>query len=121
MSTPLVSASEMAALREIGLQGMQTSVAIYQRVTIETDDGQEDEWTYLTTTEGWLHSTPTPTITVVSGEMATVNTYRLFLPVDTTIEAGYHVIIGAKTFVVSDTTEEDTWQPMLVCSLRLAE
>jgi hypothetical protein len=41
--------------------------------------------------------------------------------VDTTIEAGYHVIIGAKTFVVSDTTEEDTWQPMLVCSLRLAE
>jgi hypothetical protein len=121
MTTPLVSASEMAALQDLALTGMQTPVAIYDRSTVETADGQEDIWTYGRTVNGWLHSTPTPMITLVSGEMVTVNTYRLFLPVDTTILAGDHVTIGAKNYVVSDTTEEDTWQPLLNVSLRLAE
>lgn len=121
MTTPLVSDSEMAALRQFGLQGMQTDVAIWARTTVQTEDGQEDTWAYARTVKGWLHSDPTPTITLVSGEMATVNTYRLFLPVGTAILPGDHAVIGGQTFIVSDTTAESTWQPMLRVSLRLAE
>lgn len=121
MSAPLVSDSEMAALRSLGLQGMQTSVSIERRTTVTTADGQESAWTALSTVDGWLHSEPTPLQTIVSGEITTVNTYRLFLPVGTDILPGDHAVIGDKTFLVSDTTAESTWQPMLRVSLRFAE
>lgn len=121
MSTPLVSDSELAALRDVAEMGMQTDVAIHARSKEKTDNGQRDMWTYSTTVKGWLNSTPTPVITQVSGEMATVNTYRLFLPVATAIRPGDHAVIGGVTFIVSDTTGESTWNPLLRCSLRLAE
>lgn len=121
MTTPLVSDSEMAALREVAAMGMQTSVSIYARTNVQTENGQESVWTLGSTVLGWMHSEPTPVITLVSGEMATVNTYRLFVPVGTAINPGDHAVIGGTTFVVSDTTVESTWKPLLRCSLRLAE
>ena len=121
MTAPLISDSEMAALRGVAESGMQTDVAIYQRTTVQTDDGQESVWTLGSMVKGWLYSTPTPVITLVSGEMTTVNTYRLFVPVGTAISPGDHAVIGAQTFIVSDTTRESTWQPLLRCSLRFAE
>jgi hypothetical protein len=121
VSAPLVSAAEMAGLRDVAEQGMQTPVIIQTRATVQSDDGQTSTWTTTGTVMGWLYSTPTPQITLVSGEMATVNTYRLFLPVGTAIAAGDHAIIGGQTFIVSDTTAESTWQPLLRCSLRYAE
>lgn len=121
MSTPLVSASEMAALGELAGMGMQAPVAIWARTTEQTENGQRDTWTYARTVDGWINSTPTPVITLVSGEMATVNTYRLFLPLGTAILPGDHAIIGGQTFIVSDTTVESTWQAMLRVSLRFAE
>lgn len=121
MTSPLISDAEMNALRDVALQGMQTDVLLYPLSNVVTDDGQQTTWTYSSTVKGWLYSTPTPVITLVSGGMATVNTYRLFLPVDTAIDAGDHVIIGGRTFIVSDTTQESTWNPLLRCSLRYAE
>lgn len=121
MAQPLLSAAEMGALREVAEMGMQTPVTIMVRSTTSTDDGQESSWAVSGSAMGWLYSTPTPVITMVSGMMATVNTYRLFLPVGTAIAAGDHVVIGGQTFTVSDTTAESTWLPLLRCSLRLAE
>lgn len=121
MTAPLVSDAEMAALQDVALSGMQTDVSIYTRATEQTDDGQESVWTLSSTAKGWLYSTPTPVITLVSGEMTTVNTYRLFLPVGTAIVPGDHAVIGGQTFIVSDTTAESTWKPLLRVSLRFAE
>jgi len=121
MSTPLVSDAEMAALRGVAEMGMQTTVSIYRRSTVQTDDGQESAWTLNGTAMGWVYSTPTPAITLVSGEMALVNTYRLFVPVGTDIASGDHAVIGSQTYIVSDTTVESTWLPLLRCSLRFAE
>lgn len=118
---PLLSDAEMAALREIALSGMQSSVEVWTRSTLRTDDGWEDVFAYSATVDGWIDSTPTPMQTEVSGKVTTVNTYRLFVPVGTAVEPGDHVVSGGKTFIVSDTTSESTWQAMLKVSLRFAE
>jgi hypothetical protein len=121
VTAPLLSASEMASLSDLVAQGMQTSIAIWRRSTVETDDGQKSVWAYSSAVMGWVQSTPTPMQTEVSGKIATVNTYRLFVPLGTDIIPGDRVVSGAQTFTVSDTTAESTWQAMLTCSLRLAE
>lgn len=117
----LLSDSEMAALRDIAEQGMQTPLTVLRRTTVQTDDGQESVYTAVVTVKGWIFSTPTPVLTLVSGEMALVNTYRLFVPVGTDIKSADHVTVGTTTYIVSDTTEESTWLPLLRCSLRYAE
>ena len=121
MSEPLITDSELAGLRAVAEQGMQTSATIYRRSTVQTDDGQSSAYTLLSTITGWLYSTPSPVLSLVSGEMALVNTYRWFCPVGTDIQSGDHLLVGSNTFVVSDTTSESTWLPLLRCSLRFAE
>lgn len=118
----LVSASELAALRDVAQLGMQTEVMVLTRTTVQNDDGQGDFWpntgpTYL----GWLYSEPTPQITLNAGEQVTVNTYRLFFPVGTAIAPGDHCLIEGSYFTVSDTNAESTWLPLLRCSLRRLE
>lgn len=117
----LLSAAELAAVQDVAMSGMQTDVTLSTRTTVSTDDGQQSTWTTGVTVKGWLHSTPTPVITVVSGVMATLNTYRLFLPVGTVVSPGDHAVIGSQTYIVSDTTNDETWPALLRCSLRLAE
>lgn len=118
----LVSDAEMAALRETAALGFQSDVTIYKRVTNVTADGQQSGWaTTGTTVKGWLYSTPTPQITIVAAEESLVNTYRLFVPVNTDIESGDQVEIGGARFTVSDTTAESTHLPLLRVSLRRVE
>jgi hypothetical protein len=121
MSNPLLSDSEMASLREVGLQGMQTSCAVWPRTTVKNDDGQSSTWVYASTVLGWLSSTPTPMQIEMSGKIVTVNTYLLYLPVGTAVVPGDHVVIGPATYTVSDTTVESTWQPWLRVSMRYTE
>jgi hypothetical protein len=121
MTIPLLSDSEMAALRGVAEQTMQTSVRLMVRRNEQTADGQRSVWTYTSTVKGWVHGTPTPTIDQVGGLMATVNLYRVFLPVGTAIAPGDHVVIGGDTYTVEDTTAEDTWRALLDCSMRRLE
>jgi len=121
MSTPLLSDAEMGALRDVAEQTMQTSVRILVRSNEQTEDGQRSVWTYTSTVLGWLHGTPTPTIQQVGGLMATVNLYRVFLPIGTAIAPGDHAVIAGDTYVVEDTTAEDTWRALLDCSMRRLE
>jgi len=94
-------------------------------------DYGDDFLSYTTTNEsrrtnvnGWFHSTPTPVQEVDMGQIVTVNTYRLFLPVGTDIRVGDHVHVATNPtddYTVSDTTGEGTWLPLLTCSLRKKE
>lgn len=122
MTVPLVSDSEMEALREVALMGMQTEVMVLARTTIQTDDGQQDHWpetgpTYM----GWLYTEPQPRIVINAGEQATPNLVRLFLPVGTPLVAGDHVVAETFTYTVVDTTQEGTWKPLLRCNIRRME
>jgi hypothetical protein len=132
MTAPFFSDSEIAEMRNIAASTLQTQVQVLRRVvsagaTSATDYG-DDEVTYSRTTEsrnykvmGWFYSTPTPVQDENSGQVVTVNTYRLNVPVGTDILPGDEVVVGADHYIVSDTTEERTWAVMLVVSLRLPE
>jgi hypothetical protein len=117
----LISASELAGLREVAESGMTTPATVQRRVSVADADGQHSFWTDLGSITGWLYSTPTPMITVNAGEQVTVNTYRWFCPVGTDLRPGDKLTIGGSEYTVSDTTAESTWLPLMNCSLRRIE
>ena len=121
MSAPFFSVSEMAELQGIAAMGMQTPIDIWKRTTVETENGQADSWAYASSTLCWIYSTPTPTITLISGAMGLLNLYRVFLPVEADINSGDHAVIGGATYIVEDTIAESTWKPLLRCSFRRVE
>ncbi len=118
----LISDSEMAALRDVALSGMVTSVAIYNRTTVETPDGQETDYpaTPSSTVQGWLYElTPySNAVTVISGGEGMSEFFRLLLPVGTTIAVGDKAVIGSGTYYVQNTGEDNTYKPTLTVSLR---
>lgn len=130
---PLISPEAMVALTEVATSAFQTDVVILRRSvtvngqTIVSDDYGDDAVSYTETSEsrrtvkGSLSSTPTPVQEVNGGQLVTVNTYKLALPVGTDIIPGDEVTIGGEMFSVSDTTNESTWQALLLVSVRRLE
>jgi hypothetical protein len=130
----LLTENQMKRVQDVALLGMITPMVIERRsegpIPAGGDYG-DDFLSYTTTNEsrrtnvnGWFHSTPTPVQEVDMGQIVTVNTYRLFLPVGTDIRVGDHVHVATNPtddYTVSDTTGEGTWLPLLTCSLRKKE
>jgi hypothetical protein len=130
-----LTSSQLERVRDMALLGMITPVVIERRADADPPvDGDygDDFISYSVTSEtrrtkvnGWFHSTPTPEQTVDNGQVVTVNTYRLYVPVGTDIKPGDHVHVGnadpRDDYTVSDTTGEGTWLPLLTCSLRKRE
>jgi hypothetical protein len=129
-----LTVNQMNRMRDLALLGMITPVTIERRVEAPIPVGGDygdDFLAYNQTTEtkrlevrGWFYSTPTPVQQVDTGQIVTVNTYRLFLPVGTDVKAGDHVHVATNPiddYTVSDTTGESTWLPLLTCSLRKKE
>lgn len=122
MTTPFFSATEMASLQGLIAPSLNDNVTIQHRSVSQNAYG-DDIVTYTTglTVKGWLYSTPTPLQEEDWGGLVTANTYRLFVPVGTTIHPGDQVVINSQTFLVSDTTYESTWNVLIRCSLRRRE
>lgn len=120
---PLLSAYNMAQIGEVVARGLQTSVTIERKTSVDSPYGDDEElvWTTIATVMGWLRSTPTPVRVEDSGMVITVNTYRLLLPTGTDVAPGDLVTAADGTFIVSDTTYESTWKPYLQVSLRRRE
>jgi hypothetical protein len=114
----LLTPKQLAAVREVAKLGMVTPVIIERRSegTIPAGGDYGDDYlSYSETSEsnrrtvkGWFYSTPSPVQQVDDGQIVTVNTYRLFLPVGTDILPGDHVHVGDAHYTVSDTTAEST-------------
>jgi hypothetical protein len=123
MSTPLLSAAQLAAIRTVAERGMQTTCVIGRRTTANNvyEDGGTVSWPTVATVQGWLRSMPTPNQVTDEGSLVTANTYRLLLPVGTDCRVGDQVTIGADVYTVSDTSGESTWQAVLNVSLRKRE
>jgi hypothetical protein len=122
---------QLERVRDVALLGMTTPITIERRAEAPIPVGGDygDDFISFTTTsesrrqtvKGWFFSTPDPVQDVDTGQVVTVNTYRLFLPVGTDILPGDHVHVGSQDYTVSDTTAEGTWLPLLTCSLRKRE
>lgn len=120
---PFLSAAQMDQIREVAMRGMTTACLIRRKTTSDSAYGDDDvvTWTDLVTVKGWIRSTPTPVREQDTGQVITVNTYRLLVPVGTDIAVGDLVVADGGEFIVSDTTAESTWQAYLWCSLRRRE
>lgn len=128
----LLTDAQLASIQQIAKLGMQTKVTIERRTAttgLETTDDPYGSSVSFDANEdperavvyGMLHSTPTPVAQLNSGQLVTINTYRLWVPVGTEIDPGDHVLIADHSYVVSDTTADETWPAFLACSLRMAE
>jgi len=122
---------QMDRVRDMALLGMVTPVTIERRSEVAPPVGGDygdDFLAYTVTPEsrrtevrGWFYSSPTPEQHIDNGQVVTVNTYRLYLPVGTDVLVGDHVHVGVEDYTVSDTTAEGSWLPLLTCSLRKRE
>ncbi len=119
----LVTAPEMAALREIPEMGMTDEVTILTMVSSPGLEGDYDEsYAASVTTKGWLWEAPASAKGDVVGGVEGVDTaYRLYLPVGTPIDNGDRVYIKGAVYQVLATNAESTFQPVLRVALRRAE
>lgn len=119
----LLSANELGALQYWARNGMTDTVTIQRPTQTDSDYGDAESLTYVTisTSPAWFRSIPTPIATAETGQLITVNTYRLIVPVGTDIMPKDQVVLGPEVFIVTDTTAESTWQAMLTVSLRRRE
>jgi len=126
----LLSEQQMEGIRRVAEMAMTTPVSIMRRtgdVGLDlSDDPYGSSVSFNDVTPqggclGWLHSVPTQVATTDAGALITVNTYRLYVPHDTDVRPGDHAVIGSDTYVVADTTADETWPALLSCSLRLRE
>jgi len=123
MPQPLLSESQLAALRGVAELGMINTVVISRPTQVDSAYGDDANITYVTvgTAKGWFRSTPTPVASADVGSLVTINTYRLLLPTGTDIRPKDQVHLGSEIFLVTDTTGESTYQPYLQVSLRRRE
>lgn len=139
MVEPFFSSSELVAMQEAALPGMQTDVEIGRQTPTATggipssNDYGDDVETYPVITDpanpsqplivkGWLFQKVTPVAEENTGAIVTVNTVRLYVPLGTPIKPGdtVHVVNDpdAIEYVVADTNNEITWKAWITCSLR---
>lgn len=113
--------------------GMIEDVEVLRRTPVESTSDPanvygDDALTFVETgdsrkhwVKGWIYSTPTEVQSPDTGAIVTVNTYAFRCPVGTDILPGDEVVINGETFVVSDTTAENTWKVLINCNLRHRE
>lgn len=120
----LLSDSQLAALQNVA-KPQFTTLATIKRPSPESDelgdDGAQKDPPTIGTVYGWLSSSPTAEPTLDGGALVTANTFRWGCPVGTDIRPRDRLVIGSATYVVTDTTADETWPVMLSCSLRLRE
>jgi hypothetical protein len=119
----LISDSEMAAIRQVAESGLITPVYLQTKVIDrEAADGWSETWTEATTpVNGWLYEITSSGATLdrVAGAVGLAETLWLRLPAGTVIAAGDRARVGSSIFVIQHTNDESTYQPWLVCGVKI--
>ena len=124
MTGQLLTLSQLRKIQEIGERGMNTDVEIYSRKAFAKDPsnpyGDEDvaHENAPIKVKGWLVTKPTERLDVGGGQVRTISTHQLRVPVGTSIKAGDRVKVGGEEFIVTDATNEQSWPEWTVAYLR---
>jgi head-tail adaptor len=119
---PLVTDEMYVALRGFAYQGLQTPVAILRREVIANPYGDDTEvWVEEADTWGWIRQMNDPNIVAQSGVAQTTGVFRLELPVGIDVRAGDMVGVEGQTYMVENTSVEDTVQVFLEVYIRVTE
>lgn len=119
----LITAAQMAAIREIPLAGMQTPVSILRLTSTANPDGDDTQvWAETESTIGWIYEPlDYPKGDAVGGIQGVANEFRAYLPVETEVEAGDRLGVDGEIYNVVNTNDADTYQPMRRAALRKVE
>ena len=123
MGQPFLSVEQLQSMRGIAERAMTDTVTIQRPSQSDSVFGDDAviTYTYVATSQAWFRSTPTMVATADVGSLVTINTYRLLVPVGTSILPKDQVVVGQEVYLVTDTTAESTWNPYLQVSLRRRE
>jgi len=122
----LLTLSQLRGIQKIGEQGMNQRVEIYHKTPQAKDPANpygDEDVIYSTESEatvvmGWLVTKPTERIDVGSGQIQTIATHVLRVPVGTRILSEDRVKIGDEEFLVTDATNEQSWPEWTIAYLR---
>lgn len=144
---PLLEPSELAAIREVGLQGMQTEIQIWRSSVVPenpsamgydpTTDYGDDEVTdpvqvnepeggigdLVATTWGWFFSQLQTNVVDASGQLTTLDIHICRIPVGIDVRPADFIIRvdNASRYSVVDTNNDDTWPEEQKVTLRRRE
>lgn len=122
----LLSPAQLTAIQSLGRLGMTAAVDIYPTIfdtgLDTTDDPYGSELDYSTTASstvsGWLVGTWATSRSPDVGDVNSATTYRLRLPVGTTVDVGWEVRISGNRYTVQDAGVDQTWPEWLTCIVR---
>ena len=118
----LISDSELGALQDLVLSGLKTTVYVYNRSTVQTEDGQETGYPTSPSFSvlGWLYEiTPNATaMSSINGGETLSEIFRLLVPIGTNINPGDKIVIGAGTYYTQHTNADNTYPTSLSVALR---
>ena len=118
---PLVSTTQLTAIRNIAYRGLDTPVTIQRKTVSEGDFGGVETWNTVTTTNGWLREMTTTKPFGIASLLQTVGTFRLHLAVGTDIQPGDRAVVNGVEFEVNDTNADNTLQVFTTAILRRTE
>lgn len=120
----LISASELAQIQSIATSGMTSTCTIQRRTTVQTANGQESEWTTLSTgVSCWIKElTPiSGTLGAIAGAVGLSEQFSIRLPVGTDVLGGDQIVSGGKTYTVESTDADDSYPVWVDCACRMIE
>ena len=124
MTTPLLKASQLIEIQRTALRAFTTQATLRRPVfgsDVLGDDATDPNPQVIGTVMGWLTSSPASEPSLDGGNLVTANTHRWSCDVASGIRPRDLLDIGTNTYVVTDTTADETWPAMLNCALRLRE
>lgn len=143
----LLEPEELASIRELGLEGMQTAVEIW-RSAVQPEDPvgvgydptsdlgddevndpvdvlEPDEGTGspIATVYGWFVTQLATSVTEGAGQLTTVDVHILRIPVGVDVRPEDFVrrVDNGNQYTVVDTNTDDSWPEWLKCTLRRRE
>ena len=120
---PLVSGTQIAALRNVAYNGLDdVASAILRSVQVENDFGSEDAWaTVELDAPCWLREMSSTNVGSMASRLVTTGTYRCHFEAGTDIQPGDHVVINGATYDVQGTNAENTIQIFATAVMRKVE
>jgi hypothetical protein len=118
---PLVSATQIAALRTVAYKGLETPISILRKETVENAYGSEEMWVEVSDTLGWVREMSTTKAGEMLTFIGTTGTFRLHVEADVDIRPGDTVGIEGTIFTVSDTNSDNTIRVFTTAIMRRVE
>jgi len=109
---PLVSATQLTALRAVGNQGLDSSAVIMRQTQVETAFGSEASWVVVTSdVPCWVRAMGlAASIIDIAMREAIIGSFRIHFEVGTDIAKGDRVVVDGSTFDIIDLNHENTLQ-----------